>query len=551
MTDYKPLDLKKIMPLGLIFAVSALPAVAGADAAARIARDAGSYSTGFGNGAEPGAAGARIAGDSGKTLWLELEGYHPIPPAAEASDDLLDRLRNGFALPEVINDEVQTHLNWYVRHPEYLTRVFNRAQRYMPYIVNELGERGLPLELALLPIVESAYDPFAYSHGRAAGLWQIIPGTASRFGIRQNWWYDGRRDVVDSTRGALDYLTYLHKLTDGNWLLAVASYNAGGGTVMRAVRQNQARSKPTDFWHLALPSETRGYVPRLLALAALVRDPAAYGITLPEIRDVPQFATIDVGSQLDLALAAELAGLDLDTLYAFNSGYNRWATDPNGPNRLVLPIEVADAFAQALSAVPADERIRWQRHKVQRGETISEIADRYNTTTGAIRSTNGFSGNTIRAGDYLTIPVATKPLSAYSKSAPARRAATQNRERDGQRYEHVVRPGESFWTISRRFGVSVRELAAWNAMAPGDTLSVGQKLVVWSEQAAPATAPVDRDLTRKLHYTVRSGDSLYEIAQRFRVTVSDLVRWNGISRDKILRPGQTLTMYVDVTRQSS
>ena len=391
-------------------------------------------------------------GENGRTLWLELEGFHPVLPP-QAPDDLLARIRRGAALPEVMNDEVRTHLDWYVRHPEYLTRVFNRAQRYMPYIVEQLDARGMPLELALLPIVESAYDPFAYSHGRAAGLWQIIPGTARRFGIRQNWWYDGRRDVVDSTRGALEYLTYLHKLNDGDWLLAVASYNAGGGTVTRAVRRNLARSKPTDFWHLSLPRETRGYVPRLLALSALVRDPEAYGVTLPELQDAPQFTTIDVGSQLDLALAAELAGLDLDTLYAFNSGYNRWATDPAGPHRLVLPVELADGFAQALAALPAGERIRWQRHQVRSGETLSEIAERYNTTMDAIRRSNGIAGNTIRAGAYLTVPVATKPLSAYSKSAPARRAATQNRERDGNRYEHVVQAGESFWTISRRFGV--------------------------------------------------------------------------------------------------
>ncbi len=571
MNDSKLVNPRKIfdraMGTGLVLVLAALPAVSGGETMEGVARDARSYGVADRAGVARDARSysvadrAAVARDArsysaghaqhGRTLWLELEGFHPVPAAAPASDDLLARIRLGFAMPEVMNDEVRTHLDWYVRHPEYLTRVFNRAQRYMPYVVNELDERGMPLELALLPIVESAYDPFAYSHGRAAGLWQIIPGTARRFGIRQNWWYDGRRDVVDSTRGALDYLTYLHKLNDGDWLLAVASYNAGGGAVTRAVRRNLANSKPTDFWHLSLPRETRGYVPRLLALAALVRDPAAYGITLPELTDAPQFSTVDVGSQLDLALAAELAGLDLDTLYAFNSGYNRWATDPEGPHRLVLPVEVADTFSQALAALPDDERVRWQRHQVRSGETISGIAERYNTTIAAIRSTNGFSGNTIRAGDYLTIPVAAKPLSAYSKSAPARREATQNRERDGQRYEHVVRAGESFWTISRRFGVSVRELAAWNAMAPGDTLSVGQKLVVWSKQAAPAPGPVDRDLTRKLQYTVRSGDSLYGIAQRFRVTISDLVRWNGISRDKILRPGQRLTMYVDVMQQSS
>jgi membrane-bound lytic murein transglycosylase D len=534
--------VRSLQPAVLLGAtlLAALPAPAGADAIPALA--AGAH---IGTGTQDGR-------DPERALWLELEGFQaPAPEAARETTDLLERVRRGFAIEPVMNGDVETHLNWYLRHPEYLTRVLNRAQRYMPYIVDELDRRELPLELALLPIVESAYDPFAYSHGRAAGLWQFIPGTARQFGIRQNWWYDGRRDVVDSTAGALDYLTYLNNLMDGDWLLAVASYNAGGGAVMRAVRRNQAASRPTDFWHLSLPRETSSYVPKLLALAALVRDPAAYGLTLPQLVDTPQFAAVDVGSQLDLALAAELAGIDVDTLYAYNSGFNRWATDPEGPHRLVLPIELSDAFADAIAAVPAGERIRWQRHQVRPGETISEIAERYHTTMPAIRSANGLRGNTIRAGHYLTIPVATKPLSAYSRSADARRSAMQNRERDGKRVEHVVRAGESFWSISRRFGVTTRELAAWNAMAPGDTLSIGQELVVWSGTAAPAAAPAGNDLTRKLRYTVRSGDSLYEIAVRFRVTVSDLVRWNGIERDNILRPGQTLTMYVDVTRQSS
>ncbi|HLT90472.1 MAG TPA: LysM peptidoglycan-binding domain-containing protein [Woeseiaceae bacterium] len=485
-------------------------------------------------------------------LWLELEGFERPAATARASTDLLERLRRGFTLEPVMNAKVKTHLDWYARHPEYLERVFTRAQRYMPYIVEELERRNMPLELALLPIVESAYDPFAYSHGRAAGLWQIIPGTARRLGLRQNWWYDGRRDVVDSTRAALDYLQYLHDLLDGDWLLAVAGYNAGGGGVSRAIKRNLARSQPTDFWHLSLPRETSGYVPRLLALAEIVRDPAAYGVTLPELVDAPQFVPVEIGGQLDLALAAELAGLDLDTLYAFNSGFNRWATDPEGEHRLLLPADVADAFAAALAAVPDEERIRWQRHKVRPGEAISQIARRYHTTVEAIRAANGLSGNLIRAGDWLTIPVATKPLSAYAKSADARLAATQNRQREGRRVEHVVAPGESFWSISRRFGVGVRELAAWNGMAPGDPLAVGRKLVVWtSDPNAAASGPGGRELTRKLSYTVRRGDSLYQIAQRFRVTVADLVRWNGIDRDNVLRPGQKLTMYVDVTRQSS
>jgi membrane-bound lytic murein transglycosylase D len=485
-------------------------------------------------------------------IWLELDGYtHVEPVYPESSTDLLARLRKGFELPAIVNRRVEAELNWYVRHPDYLNRVFNRAQRYMPYIIDEIEARGLPLDLALLPIVESAYDPFAYSHGRAAGLWQIIPGTARRFGIRQNWWYDGRRDVVDSTRGALDYLSYLHELMDGDWLLAIASYNSGEGNVLKAVKRNRARSKPTDFWSLSLSRETSAYVPRLIALVTVAKNPAAFGLTLPDLHHEAQFAVVDVGGQLDLALAAELAGLDLDTLYAYNSGYNRWATDPGGPHRLQLPLDVQETFTAALATVPQKERVRWQRHKIKNGETISEIAEQYHTTLASIRAANGIRGNTIRAGQHLMIPVASKPLTAYSQSADARRAKKQNTQRSGNRVDHVVASGDSFWSIGRRYGVGMRELAAWNGMAPRDTLSIGQKLVVWTKQSVPGNAAPGGGTTRKLNYTVRRGDSLYLIASRFRITVNDLVRWNNIDKNKILRPGQKLTMWVDVTAQSS
>ncbi len=478
-----------------------------------------------------------------------------LPSSPAAADDVLAKLRQGFSLSYEQNPRTAAELKWFVRHPDYLDRVFTRAQRYLPYIVAELERRNLPLELALLPIVESAYDPFAYSHGRAAGLWQMIPGTAKRFGVKQNWWYDGRRDVVDSTRAALDYLEYLLEFNDGNWLNAIASYNSGEGNVRRAVRRNAGASKPTDFWYLKLPKETSMYVPKLLALVEIVRDPASHNLTLPVVIDQQQFSVTDIGSQLDLALAAELAGVDVDTIYQFNPGYNRWSTDPAGPHRLVMPIDVADGFQAALEQVPAGDRVRWKRHKVQSGEAISQIADRYNTTVATIRSANNLKSNMIRAGHHLMIPVATKPLSAYSKSADARLAATQNRERSGNKLEHVVSSGESFWTISRRYGVTHRQLAAWNGMAPGDTLSVGRKLVVWTNQAteAPRTSPTQAlgNTTRKLRYTVRSGDSLYLIARRFRVGIDQIARWNKIDKSKILRPGQRLTMYVDVTAQSS
>ena len=514
-------------------------------------------------------AQADLPPTAGPTASLEGQGpslqlFSPVtgiemPSSPARSDDLLEKLRRNFNLQYEDNPRTAAELKWFAKHPDYLERVFNRSQLYLPYIKAELERRGMPMELALLPIVESAYDPFAYSHGRAAGLWQMIPGTARRFGVKQNWWYDGRRDVVDSTRAALDYLEYLHELNDGNWLNAIASYNSGEGNVLRAARRNEKAGKPIDFWYLSLPKETSMYVPKLLALVEIVADPAKYNVTLPEIQDEQQFAILDIGSQLDLALAAELAGVDVDTVYQFNPGYNRWSTDPSGPHQLVMPIEVADDFALALDEVPVAERVRWLRHKVKNGEAISQIADRYNTTVATIREANNLRGNTIRAGHYLMIPVATKPLNAYSKSADARLAKTQNRKRTGNKIEHVVKNGESFWSISQRYNVTHRQLAAWNGMAPGDTLSVGRKLVVWTnaEVAAdlesPRLSPTEAlgNTTRKLRYTVRNGDSLYLIAQKFRVSVNQIARWNQLDTNKILRPGQKLTMYVDVTAQSS
>ena len=490
------------------------------------------------------------------TLFSPVHGIE-MPSTPAGPEDILARLRAGFELTYDDNHRTTAERKWYLRHPDYLTRVFNRSQRYLPHIVAELERRGLPLELALLPIVESAYDPFAYSHGRAAGLWQMIPGTASRFGIKQNWWYDGRRDIVDSTRAALDYLEYLEEINSGDWLNAIASYNSGEGNVLRSVRRNRKAGKPVDFWNLRLPKETSMYVPKLLALVEIVADPDKYGVTLPEVHNVPQFVVADIDTQLDLALAAELAGVDVDTIYAYNPGYNRWSTDPAGPHQLVMPVDVADTFVAALDQVPAGERVRWKRHKVKSGEAISQIADKYNTTVSALRSANNLRNNTIRAGHHLLIPVATKPLSAYSQSADARLAKTQNRKRAANKLEHIVRSGESFWSISQKYGVTHRSLAKWNGMAPGDPLSIGKKLVVWTNGKAvgssmPATSPINSaNTTRKLRYTVRNGDSLYLIARRFRVGIDQIARWNGIDKNKILRPGQKLTMYVDVTAQSS
>jgi len=482
----------------------------------------------------------------------------PVVASCEEPQDLWTQIRDGFALEGAEHKRVQSNLEWFAGHPAYLERVVDRATPYMYLIVDELKRRNMPMEIALLPVVESAFQPFAYSHGRAAGLWQFVPGTGRRYGLRQTWWYDGRRDVAEATRAALDYLQYLHKHFNGDWLHALAAYNSGEGTVARAIRRNQRRGKPTDYWSLDLPRETEGYVPKLLAISTLVANPPAFGVVLGTIPDEPYLTTVETDSQIDLDLAAELAGISLEEIYLYNPGFNRWATDPQGPHRLLLPLDNAEQFTANLADYPADQRITWKRHRVRSGEVLGTLADKYRTTVSMIRSVNHLRGNSIRVGQSLIIPVARKSLKRYSLSASQRLAAVKNREHDGYKQKYQVREGDTLWDIARKYEVGVRQLAKWNGMAPRDPLVPGTTLVIWTRDLKKVSAvnpatfvhPFADDTTRRIAYVVRNGDSLARISRRFRVSISSLKRWNKLDGDRYLQPGQRITLYVDVRRQS-
>ena len=491
-----------------------------------------------------------LAPGTGVTLLASALPVTGIEIVTLPSANLWDALRADFNLPQQPdNKRIQIQRDWYIKHPNYMERVSERAERYAWHIHQTLIERNMPAEITLLPIVESAYDPFAYSHGRAAGLWQFIPGTGKRFKLKQDWWYDGRRDVIDSTRAALDYLQYLHKRFNNDWLLALAAYNSGEGTVSKAIRRNRKAGKPTDFWSLKLPKETRAYVPKLIALADLIKHPETYGVELPVLPNQAQFKIVDVGGQIDLAVAADLAGIKLDTLYRLNPGFNQWATSPDGPHRILVPTNSAATFRQAIAQLPPKQRVRWNRHKVKNGETLSHIARRYHTSVEVLQAANQLNGSTIRVGKHLMVPVSSQSQEVYKLSAAQRLTSKQNASRKGIKTRHVVSNGDTLWDLSREYKVGVRSLASWNGMAPGDTLRVGQKLVIWTKQSGNKSLhPGSR--ARAVYYTVRKGDSLSRISSRFKVSVSDVQRWNGLSGKKYLQPGQRLKLYVDVTRQA-
>ena len=465
----------------------------------------------------------------------------------EDYDDLFDRMRAGFALDEVQEPAIDQQLAWFEHNPDYLERVFQRGQRYLYHVVTEVEARGMPLEFALLPVVESAYEPFAYSVSRAAGMWQFIPGTGSRFGLKQNWWYDGRRDVIESTRASLDYLQALHDQFDGDWLLAIAAYNVGENTVQRELDYNRAHGKPTDFWHLKLPAETRAYVPKLLALKRLMAEPERYGLEFAAIPNEPYFAVIDTGSQIDLKIAAQLAGTAYDELAALNPGFNRWATDPDGPHRMLVPIDNADSFEAALKTLAPEDRVPYTVHAVARRETLAGIAKQFGTSSTVIAKINDLKGGKVSVGESLKIPEISGQLPDKVLLAASRVDRPESAGRRRRQIVYRVRAGETLSSIARRHGMPVSTLARLNNMGTADTLVKGQRLVI--KASARRFREERTGSNRRVLYTVRRGDTVYSISRQFQVSVPQLKSWNGLNKQHRIRAGQRLVMYVDSNRQ--
>jgi membrane-bound lytic murein transglycosylase D len=465
----------------------------------------------------------------------------------EDYDDLFDRMRAGFALDEVQEPAIDTQLAWFEHNPDYLERVFQRGQRYLYHVVTEVEARGMPLEFALLPVVESAYEPFAYSVSRAAGMWQFIPDTGRRFGLKQNWWFDGRRDVIESTRAALDYLQALHDQFDGDWLLAIAAYNVGENAVQRQMDYNRAHGKPTDFWHLKLPAETRAYVPKLLAMKRLMAEPERYGLEFAVIPNEPYFAVIETNSQIDLKIAAHLAGASYDELAALNPGYNRWATDPEGPHRMLVPIDNADGFEAALQTLSPDERVRFAVHEVARRDTLATIAKQYGTSVAVIAKINDLKDGKVTAGESLKIPEISGELPDKVLLAASRVDRPDQGGRRQRQIVYRVRAGETLSSIARRHGMPVSTLARLNNMGAADALVKGQRLVI----KASARRYRDEGVVsgRRVLYTVHRGDTVFSISRQFQVSVPQLKSWNGLNQHHQIRAGQRLVMYVDKNRQ--
>ncbi|WP_248920741.1 lytic transglycosylase domain-containing protein [Pseudomonas entomophila] len=418
--------------------------------------------------------------------------HKPAPLAVKPKEqappqDVWERMRQGFALQDGIdvNPRIEQQRLWFASNPSFLENAGERGSLYLHYIVERLEERDMPLELALLPAIESAYNPMAYSRAHAAGMWQFIPSTGRHFNLRQTNFYDGRRDITASTNAALDYLNRLHDMFNGDWLLALAAYNAGEGTVSRAIERNERLGLPTDYWNLPLPQETRDYVPKLLALSQVVSTPDAYGVNLNPIANEPYFEAVAINDRLDLSRVAAFADIDEDELIQLNPAFKKRMT-VDGPQQLLVPTAKAQLLTDRMSNLKPEELVSLQPNKavfqaalaenkapasrsyrVKRGDNLGSIAKANRVAVKDIQRWNRLSGKGVKVGQVLALRGGNAPSPSANRSADSKQRATQ----------YKVRQGDSYYLVAKRFNVEMKHLKRWNprsghALKPGQTLTV-------------------------------------------------------------------------------
>jgi peptidoglycan lytic transglycosylase D len=448
----------------------------------------------------------------------------PEPTTQDPHVDLWWAISDNLAFAsEVPDTQVARQLSWLEGNQRYFDNTLTRAELYLPYVLEKVLESELPAETALLPFIESAYNPFAYSPSGAAGLWQFIPSTADGFGLENNRWYEGRRDVVASTDAAIVYLSELNAMFDGDWLLTFAAYNAGPGTVRRAIEKNERRGQDTDFWSLDLPPVTQRYVPRLIALSKVIARSDEYQVELKPLTTEVPFSLVEIDRPIDLSTAAEIASISNDEIHQLNPGFTKWVTPPKGNHYLLLPTESVDTFQENLVDMPFRE---WQPHQeyvVKRGDTLSKIARQQGLTPADLAAINGIgTKDVIKAGQVLRFP-------HNPAGGSANKVISELREHKG---EYRVKAGDSLWSIAKSHKVTVSDLMNWNQLTSGTVLKPGQTLKLATTSASKPS-----------QYEVRQGDSLYTIAKQFNLALADLMAWNNLHRKEILQPGQRLKLY--------
>ena len=425
---------------------------------------------------------------------------------------------------------VKYQIDWLLSNPVYLKNVLQKSEPYIHYIHKKIKQNDFPSELTLLPVIESAYDPLAYSQSHASGLWQFIPSTAKYLGLERSLWFDARRDVVESTNVAIDYLKYLNQRFSNDWLLTLAAYNGGEGTLSKAIQKNKQNSKNTQFWGLELPTETENYVPKLLALAYVIKNKDKLGLNLPSIPNKPVFEIIELNQQIEISTIIETAGIQYNTFTKFNPGYRRSVTPPNRTSNILLPAHAAELFKEFISLEDTNNWLPFSEYQIERGDTLSRIAADHDSSIALIKARNNLQSEILKIGKILQIP--------HNRGTPI----TSKRLMSTQIVSHEILPGDTLSEIAESYKTSVKNIMLQNGLASAN-IKAGELLQIQIQ-----TSKVEQRHERRIFYKVKPGDSLYLIAERFSISVKQIKQMNSVANAKYIHPGQTLVLVVDAMR---
>jgi membrane-bound lytic murein transglycosylase D len=447
---------------------------------------------------------------------------NPVLEPITQSSNLWQDISNNFRYKQADKEKmVQSEIRNIQHNPKYITNLTANAKPYIYYVYQQVKKRHMPAEIALLPMVESGYNPFLYSHQGATGLWQLMPGTATGLGLRINWWYDDRRDIIASTNAALNYLDYLHHFFH-DWQLAIAAYNAGEGTVLDAIRYNQRLHKPTDFWHLALPAETKTYLPKLLAIATVINNPKLISTKITFVANTPYLTKIKINKQYNLSVLANLANTSEENIRELNPGFRRFSTEPGPHDNFIIPAANKSTFNDNLKTYKG-HNVTWRHHAVIAGDNLSSLAKTYHTNVGIIKEVNNLKTNFLSLHQVLLIPVSLHHHNITTLATTSKQIAEDNIP-GPSRVEYRVAHTDTLSSIAKKFNVSEREIKYWNQIQ-SPYIRIGRTLTIWQKHYIPKHS--------YFQHTVAANETLSSISHKYSATAQQLRTFNHLKDNNI------------------
>jgi len=423
---------------------------------------------------------------------------------------------------EHLDEKTLVYINAYLSNPNQLDKLLEKGRYFIYFVLEELERYRLPPELALLPYIESNYDPFSISASGAMGIWQFMPATARIYGLKDTWWYEQRHDPLASSKAAVRYLAYLHNRFNNEITYTLAAYNGGPTLLEKQIKLNRKLGKPTNYENLKLPKQTKEYVPKFKAIVELVLNAEKYGINLPNFPNKKVLGNIELNGQVEILAFSEFAGLKPEFVYKLNAGYTKWASPPGDKTTFNIPIELEEVLNLKKDKFIKTNQINWVTHKVSRGDSLWKIAEEFDTEVNVLKKVNYLASNVLNLNQELLIPLSNDQNQTFIPYQA-----------------HIISEGDTLWNLGIQYKISPAEIAKNNGLRMNSTLTIGKELNIGNKNIYRTI----NSKKRTILYSVKQGDSLYRIADIFNIEISDIKDINELPNNEI-KPGQVLKIII-------